>query len=308
MSFVINYMWIKSIVFFFVVIMTILFNTLPLPSVYNELQEMTIIQKKWVYDPTRYSYDNPDSNTGICIKQNRSRLYSWHEPSDKIHDFSKELFCSAKYKNILFIGDSTTHGMFMSLAFLLGVDYRLIVGLKVRFYTNVVLCGKNITFIRNDDLVEHPCFPKGKRICNPIYNEIEGKDMIIVNRGVHFAPTQNVINDINSFMTHVGMNQRLIYRTTVTGHPDCNHKNAPDDSYHPQFSKQQKQWHWDKMDDQNEVVVKYIQTHYPTVDILDVAPMSQLRGDMHIGGGDCLHYCLPGPVDHWNKMLLNMII
>jgi len=33
--------------------------------------------------------------------------------------------------------------------------------------------------------------------------------------------------------------------------------------------------------------------------------MAILRPDNHIGNGDCLHWCLPGPIDAANAVLLH---
>ena len=40
--------------------------------------------------------------------------------------------------------------------------------------------------------------------------------------------------------------------------------------------------------------------------------MFDMRGDGHIGGGentgrDCLHYCVPGPINEWNRLLYHNI-
>ena len=40
---------------------------------------------------------------------------------------------------------------------------------------------------------------------------------------------------------------------------------------------------------------------------LDVYWSSSLRPDGHGKVGDCAHYCLPGPVDDWNQMLLYLL-
>ena len=37
---------------------------------------------------------------------------------------------------------------------------------------------------------------------------------------------------------------------------------------------------------------------------IEASQMSAERGDRHFGGGDCLHWCLPGPPDWWNKVLM----
>jgi hypothetical protein len=193
----------------------------------------------------------------------------------------------------------------MSLGFLLDVDQKLIIGNKVRFYTNVQLCGKNVTFVRNDDLSEgHKCL--GKRICKPFYNELNGKDLVIINRGAHYSDTLSIVEDIDSLIPRVKGD--IIYRTTVTGHSNCPHSLKPDERYQQHFTAQHKSWGWDKMRLQNEVIVEYLKGKHPTVGILDIVPMNSLRSDMHIRHGDCLHYCFPGPVDQWNELLMNYII
>ena len=42
--------------------------------------------------------------------------------------------------------------------------------------------------------------------------------------------------------------------------------------------------------------------------LLDVFSPTVLRADAHIGGRDCLHYCLPGPADHWIVLLYNTLL
>lgn len=41
--------------------------------------------------------------------------------------------------------------------------------------------------------------------------------------------------------------------------------------------------------------------------VLDAYALTVLRPDSHIGGRDCLHYCVPGPADQWATMLYNML-
>lgn len=53
--------------------------------------------------------------------------------------------------------------------------------------------------------------------------------------------------------------------------------------------------------------------------LMDVSGMMQMRGDGHPGqyghwphekvgfGIDCVHWCLPGPVDAWNELLLHLL-
>lgn len=44
--------------------------------------------------------------------------------------------------------------------------------------------------------------------------------------------------------------------------------------------------------------------------LLDSYTPTFLRADSHMGGNgpDCLHYCLPGPTDHWVRLLYNILL
>ena len=42
--------------------------------------------------------------------------------------------------------------------------------------------------------------------------------------------------------------------------------------------------------------------------LLDAFSPTHLRADNHIGGSDCLHYCVPGPADHWITLLYNILL
>ena len=41
---------------------------------------------------------------------------------------------------------------------------------------------------------------------------------------------------------------------------------------------------------------------------IDAFTPTLLRADSHIGDGDCLHYCVPGPADHWVALLYNILL
>jgi hypothetical protein len=51
------------------------------------------------------------------------------------------------------------------------------------------------------------------------------------------------------------------------------------------------------------MVDSYVQILY-----LDFAKPTELRSDSHIGGKDCLHYCIPGPEDNWVVWIMDAIM
>ncbi|CAM9748091.1 unnamed protein product [Hapterophycus canaliculatus] len=42
--------------------------------------------------------------------------------------------------------------------------------------------------------------------------------------------------------------------------------------------------------------------------LIDAYSPTLLRPDSHIGDKDCLHYCVPGPADHWLTLLYNILL
>lgn len=289
---------------------------LMLIAIYKDLGtkiEIRTIHKipTWVPDPN-VRYSNEDPNTGRCVKEGRGKnLYTWDD--DSLLPFSRDTFCDTikDYRQVLFIGDSLIHGMFMSLSLLLGTDYKLIAGIKIRFFTNVTVCGdKRLVYVRNDDLAERPTQRGSNKICKNFKSELQKSDVVVVNRGIHYSPINDVMRDLKEFFGTIDYSrQKLFYRTSVAGHPNCDQILTPflEDQPQPPLTKKELGWHWDRMDYQNDVVLGYLSTNHPSVSIIDIVHETKLRGDLHIGGGDCLHYCLPGPMDHWNRVFMNKL-
>jgi len=111
----------------------------------------------------------------------------------------------------------------------------------------------------------------------------------------------------------------LFWRTTTTGHPLCRHTlNSPPLAIPQNLSDTSVDWealegsdyfhrfHWDLIPEQNARTLAALP---PMVHVLDVAPATALRHDSHPHfkykhreRQDCLHYCLPGPVDMWVEL------
>jgi hypothetical protein len=118
----------------------------------------------------------------------------------------------------------------------------------------------------------------------------------------------------------------VFWRTTNVGHPFCRHtvlalpaqrysnltelqaqrgpgaaplQDLPDSDY-------RSAWHWDLILPQNAATLAALPS---SVHLLDVAPGASLRHDSHPHfkygkkeRQDCLHYCLPGPIDTWVEL------
>ena len=95
-----------------------------------------------------------------------------------------------------------------------------------------------------------------------------------------------------------------MYRVNVPGSKDCKQQTHPIDK--PQQGKLP--FNWGSFGEIDSVIIKHLQP-----DIVLNPSMNFVRPDgRHIyegygGAVDCLHSCLPGPVDMYNQILFNML-
>ena len=102
-------------------------------------------------------------------------------------------------------------------------------------------------------------------------------------------------------------NSLLVYRSTPPGHADCQNFSEPLLSPQP-LSSLPRRFNWDRFGHQNELAKPLVEAVLGV--FWDVNAMTELRADGHLEGGrnDCLHYCMPGPVDTWVQALYNLLM
>ncbi|KAI7858862.1 GDSL/SGNH-like acyl-esterase family found in Pmr5 and Cas1p-domain-containing protein [Circinella umbellata] len=102
--------------------------------------------------------------------------------------------------------------------------------------------------------------------------------------------------------------QRIWIRSTPYGHLECSKYTEPSKVPHvPQ--RKPGEFQWDMHVKFDEVWKDLIEeTGDDRIRFFNVSSMANLRGDAHSRpDSDCLHTCLPGPVDDWNKLLFSEI-
>ena len=65
--------------------------------------------------------------------------------------------------------------------------------------------------------------------------------------------------------------------------------------------------HWGDFPRQNALLRRLLYHEFPRSVLLDIAPPTALRPDLHASATDCLHYLTPGPVDTWVYYLFNAL-
>lgn len=140
--------------------------------------------------------------------------------------------------------------------------------------------------------------------------------LVVMNTGAHYqenhhllANVEAALNYTTTYFPHVG----IIYRNTAPGHPNCMttfqssplKQPIPDAEYmkEPQFT-----YKWFAFKSQNALVHRLIETKFPQVLQVNIFNATLLRADSHPSADDCLHYCIPGPIDEWLVFVFNAIV
>ncbi|KAJ9452053.1 Protein ALTERED XYLOGLUCAN 4 [Diplonema papillatum] len=198
--------------------------------------------------------------------------------------------------------------------------------LKLRFITNQLLQMKST-----------------RRVSRSWWKYLDGFGLLVINAGAwmydpglaknnHYVPVteelyaQYMQTAADYLQQH--FNGTIVFRTTYPGHPDCQNHDRPVASPQPRpYPAAYLKYRWEAIFERNEIAKKIFSSIGAF--ILDVEPMTTLRPDGHlsvfhpnnwnwVGGkpvrtpnstfSDCLHYCIPGPMDTWTQLLMNLLM
>ena len=136
--------------------------------------------------------------------------------------------------------------------------------------------------------------------------------IVILNRGAHYVddgPFAAELRDTFVYLRKHHADALIIYRDTPIGHPEpYKYQQAlplstPLDSSRYPLNMWQK-YHYNSFDRQNLLARQIIAEAHPLAVYMSVAASTNLRRDSHC---DELHYCIPGPIDHWVAKLLDTL-
>lgn len=258
----------------------------------------------------------------------------------------KRAFC-ARFagKKLLFVGDSTQGQHFTSFVHSVGVTsswwsrptpcYH---GWKIplrsetdAFDVTVQLCGGAVEArnIRNEHLLLNASEQElwrqrnamrghGLRVRNKFcrfpVEAVQWADVVVLNRGLHFTPLDRFASELDATMRMLatlraanGGRPELILRSTHAPVPDCSIK-RPISAVPLEHTLDQgpRKYHWGDMAATNAVAACLALEYGAS--FINVFRLSSHRPDVPFVPGDCVHSCLPGPVDEWARMLLALLV
>lgn len=154
-------------------------------------------------------------------------------------------------------------------------------------------------FMASADYEEHMC--KAAAEGHAIGGAYCGNETFLEGQRKQFAMYSKSLNHILSESPAI-----RVYRNTVPGHAHCELTMLSPPFEHveeaEQFVLDNAQHNWEHIRAHNKIAEDIFKE--AGFLLLDAYTPGILRKDRHI---DCLHSCLPGPIDHWNDLLFNLI-
>lgn len=230
---------------------------------------------------------------------NRREQYYWQPSTCNLLQWNATYFCHLLgSRRVLFVGDSTVAQSFTTLTNML--------------HSGNSTCGQQIMYGRCNMLVFG--LKGGRNLFEWV--QIAGlPDIVIVNVAAHLhdvGDMQDIVRRLGAIFpsmralyTEARRPLSIAWRSSHPGHIGCTHDMEPlqTPASPPDASIDKHGWrlHHPTFDDMAANASKGL-----NMTILDMSPLA-LRPDAHPGGGDCLHFCLPGPVDLFPQILLQSL-
>eukprot|EP00752_Nemacystus_decipiens_P006289 g5669.t1 len=263
--------------------------------------------------------------------------WEWEPAKCSLEAVDEAKFCRVMKgrKGVLLVGDSLTRLMTTTLATVLRAD-----GVSTdTFKDNWQACGGDlkVRFMRNDylDTRTAPRYksllceqgvgggPQAENTRCRIFatDETLGEfDTLVVNSGAHprGAPEYGRQMDAAAEALTEAMHRLhgrdravLVVRNTAPGHWGCTERmfDGPVDEALAEelVNNAPEKYQWGTFHDRNAQLEEAFSAEKGWR-LLDAYTPTLLRADSHIGGPDCLHFCVPGPADHWVTLLYNVLL
>eukprot|EP00271_Cylindrocystis_brebissonii_P003672 TRINITY_DN14896_c0_g1_i1.p1 TRINITY_DN14896_c0_g1~~TRINITY_DN14896_c0_g1_i1.p1 ORF type:complete len:1152 (-),score=87.20 TRINITY_DN14896_c0_g1_i1:531-3986(-) len=136
--------------------------------------------------------------------------------------------------------------------------------------------------------------------------------IVHLNMGTHFMEDKDLLEKSRESLAFIRTalpTALIVWRALHPGHKDCANFTGP---IATRQDPETLPFHWGQFSHQN-TLMKPVVAQVGAV-WMDIEPMTVLRPDGHYQssggpkpGGDCLHYCLPGPVDTWVVLFYHIL-
>lgn len=134
--------------------------------------------------------------------------------------------------------------------------------------------------------------------------------LLLLNKGAHYESDANFTQSLTNTLAVVKSRWpgvEVVYRSTPPGHPGCADRRQPLPERQPadELRRLADRYHWADFAEQNRAAER-ITRRFGYV-YIDLDGVLATRPDGHYGANDCLHYCVPGPLDVFAKLFYNTL-
>lgn len=154
--------------------------------------------------------------------------------------------------------------------------------------------------------------------------EVHNASVIVLSTGTHYQNNSQLLYNIEGTLKTLRNDfpdVTLLFKSATVGHPECDFSIAEEPWERPNghnlkaLDLSYPGYHWVDIFNQMEVVEAFLEEQFPDVSFIDVTTTQMQRIDSHVGHTnldypfqmDCLHYCMPGPVDSWFHFLFDVL-
>ncbi|KAG8465666.1 hypothetical protein KFE25_002973 [Diacronema lutheri] len=258
-------------------------------------------------------------------------------------DRLRDSFCRAfAGRSLLFVGDSIMGQWVSSFAHVLGKananEGECFPGQGLLpFVLDFDVCASarsagrapvRLRFVRNELLLFNYSDAATRPLRNAKYKQqmcewaskVHEAEVVVLNRGIHWQPDESFAAVLRETLASLaalpppasGRRRRIVYRGTHAPVPGCNPALSPSAVslesrlYSKYYMAHNPHHHWPDFDRQNQIARCIARAHGALY--IDVWRMMTFRPDAALDRSDCVHSCMPGPVDEWSRLLLAFLV
>lgn len=138
---------------------------------------------------------------------------------------------------------------------------------------------------------------------------MRGYPIVILNRAPVIESDETFIKGLVEtlrIMRKGNANALVLYRSTGIGHPFCDDATEPLSKPLDDGDLKMLPHGWSELERRNAIAREIVEAAGGV--FIDLAKLTNVRPDGHIGGQDCLRYCIPGPLDSWAQILYQVFL
>jgi hypothetical protein len=139
------------------------------------------------------------------------------------------------------------------------------------------------------------------------YLKVLQPEIIISNTGAHFANAGHFVTDL-AYLSTIRRESNLtqstwVWATNNPGHVNCSRTSGGPllSTHYTEVNDPNDEYHWQELPRMDSLAKEQAVTL--GMRVIDMSPL-YYRQDAH---SDCLHFCLPGPLDLFSVLLMNML-